>query len=161
MKKTIFALFLVIAVILIMLTMMGPVFAGTSSGVSVTVTAKNISISVSPGTYNYGALALGTTTETASTFTATNEGNVTENFLISGTDTADWTLAGTAGADQYEHDWKQGSGSYTALATGNQAAGGPVAAGNSLSSYKFQIHMPTSSTSFAQQATTVTFMATE
>ncbi len=161
MKKIIFTLLLVSAVLLIMLVMMGPVFAGTSSGVSVTVTAKNISISVSPTTYNYGVLALGTTTETASSFTATNDGNVTENFLIRGADTANWALAATPGTDQYEHDWKRGSGSYAALTTSNAAAGGSVLAGANLPNYKFQIHMPTSSASYAQQATTVTFVATE
>lgn len=161
MKKIIFTVLLVSAVLLITLVMMGPVFAGDSAGVVVTVTAENISISVSPGSYNYGALALGTTTETASTFTASNDGNVTENFFIRGANTTNWTLATAPGDNQYEHDWKQGAGSYSPLTTANQAAGGPVLAGNNLANYKFQIHMPTSSASYDQQSTTVTFVATE
>lgn len=161
MKKIIYTVLLVSAVLLIMLVMMGPVFAGGSAGVAVTVTAKNISISVSPANYNYGALALGTTTETASTFTASNDGNVTENFFIRGANTANWTLATLPGTNQYEHDWKQGAGGYLALTTANQAAGGSVAAGSNLANYKFQIHMPTSSATYAQQSTTVTFVATE
>jgi len=161
MKKIIFSLLLASAVLLITLVMMGPVFAGTTSGVSVTVTAKNISLSVNPSTYNYGALALSTTTETASTFDVTNDGNVTENFWVRGADTTNWTLAATPGSDQYEHDWKKGAGSYSPLTTSNQSAGGSVTSGSTLSSYKFQIHMPTSSTSYAQQSTAVTFVATE
>ena len=138
-----------------------PVWAATEGTIDVTVTPKNISLSVSPNSYNYGALGLNVTTETATTFAVSNDGNVNENFLVKGYNTAAWTLAATNGANQYVHEWKEETaGSYAALTTSNQTAASGVASGNDVD-YRLRIKTPTSTSSFAQQAPNVTFTATE
>lgn len=138
-----------------------PVWAATEGTINVTVTPQNISLSVNPGSYSYGALGLNTTSETPSTFAVNNDGNVTENFLVKGYNTAAWTLAATNGSNQYVHDWKEATGgSYAALTTSNATAASGVAAGGSVS-YRFRIKTPTSTSSFAAQAPNVTFTATE
>lgn len=163
MKRLIITFILAFAALLVISVY--PVFGADSAGVSVTVTAKNISISVTPGSYNYGPLALSDTTETTSTFTVSNNGNVDELFFVSGSDTDDWTLSPAVGAGEYKHEWSENSGgSYTGLSGSNQAmnGGSPIAADvGSLSNVKFKISMPTSSISFAEQSTSVTFLATE
>ncbi len=165
MKRLIITFVLALAALLVISVY--PVFGADEAGVSVTVTAKNISISVDLGSYNYGPLALSDTTETTSTFTVTNNGNVDELFFVKGADTEDWTLSEppAVGAYAYKHEWSENGGvSYTGLSKSNQAmnGGNPIAANvGSLSNVKFKISMPTSSNSFADQNTSVTFLATE
>ncbi len=80
--------------------------AADTASVTATVTAQNISVTVTDGTVAYGTISLSsskdtTTSGTNDSQTATNNGNVTENFNIKGQDSANWTLAATAGPDQY------------------------------------------------------------
>ena len=164
MKRLIISFVLAFAALLVISVY--PVFGDTEAGVNVTVTAKNISISVDLGSYNYGPLALSDTTETTSTFTVTNDGNVDELFFVRGANTEDWTLSDppAVGADAYKHEWSEnGGGLYAGLSGNNQVmnSGSSIAANESLSNVKFKISMPTPSSSFAEQNTSVTFVATE
>ncbi len=152
---------IVITSVILLALVAVPVFAGSTAGVNVTVQAQNISITVSPTSYDYGVLSVGDTTETATTFTATNNGNIAEDFYIQGANTTNWTLANNPGDEIYEHDFKGGSqATYKALTTSDQAAASNIAAGGSVTNYRFQLHMPTSTTNFDPQSTTVTFTAT-
>lgn len=141
--------------------------AATTSTVTATVTAQNIFVSVADATVAYGTLTLSGTEDTTSagvndTQTATNDGNVTEDFNISGQDSAAWTLAGTIGADQYTHEWctttcdstptwNNLTTSYQTLATGISSSG--------TQDFDLQIGVPSSSTSYTQQSVDVTVQA--
>ena len=146
--------------------------------VSATVTPKNISVSVSPTSVNYGILALSTsnasrTTATSSTFTATNNGNVTEKFDIRGTNaTGDvtWTLnydpanTGTVGANQYVHRYDEGStftdGEAKALSTSYLTLKTGVGTGSN-AQFVLEMNMPTGTTGYGEKSSTVTVLATE
>ncbi len=85
------------------------------AGVAATVTVQNISVSVSDGTVVYGTLPVNTAKSTLAgelndLQTATNNGNVTENFNIRGTDSGTWTLGATAGSNVYVHKFSTNSG---------------------------------------------------
>lgn len=170
---------LALGVVVLLLQLAVPVWATQhTAGISVTVTPKKIAISVSPNTYNYPMLELHDTsthaagtdsTETTTTFTVTNQGNVNEQFYVKGADAVDsgshsWTLAAGAGvgADRYAHDWKGGSGgTYADLTTSNVLASGTIAPSGTVSDYRFKIHMPSSTGSYLAHSTSVTFTATE
>lgn len=146
------------------------VFAGTTGTVTATVTAQNISVSVADGGIAFGTLGLSSTQDTTTSGvndsqTATNDGNITENFNIKATATAAWTLAGTAGANQYTlksctatcdttPSWTSVGvdPSYATLATG-------VVATSGTSVFDLQVGTPVSSASYTQQTITVTVQA--
>ena len=96
--------------------------------------------------------------------TATNDGNVTEDFNISGQNTANWTLASTAGDEQYFHKfcvtdcdsspvWTALTTSYQTLATGIGESSNQV--------FDLQIGTPSSTVNFTQQSVDVTVQAVE
>src|SRR5579872_6587847 len=74
------------------------VFATGTGVVAATVTVQNVSVSVSSGTVAYGTLATNTSLTTLAApglndqQTATNNGNVPEDFSINGQNSANWTL---------------------------------------------------------------------
>jgi hypothetical protein len=142
--------------------------AGTTATVTATVTVQNISVSVSDGTVAYGTLGQNTTKSTCTSElndaqTVTNEGNVAENFDIKGQNSADWTLAATAGSDQYVQQFKNGTCSTfsggTALTTSNQSLATNVAPSGTVT-LNLQINTPNPSTVFTQQSVDVTITAT-
>lgn len=150
-----------------------PVLAATEGSVTATVTVQSISITVSDGTVAYGTLAVNTSKDTTSggvndTQTATNNGNVTEDFLIRGQNSANWTLAVVAGVDQYIHQFCiAGTGvpdpcdatpTYTALTTSNQTVVNSVATSGT-QKFDLKITTPTSSSVFTQQNVNVTVVA--
>lgn len=150
-----------------------PVLAATEASVAATVTVQNISVTVADGTVAYGTLGVNTSKDTTSggvndTQTATNNGNVTENFLIRGQNSANWTLVGVAGVDQYVHQFcTAGTGvpdpcdatpSYTALTTSNQTVVNSVATSGT-QKFDLKITTPTSSSVFTQQSVNVTVVA--
>lgn len=166
--------------ILALLALAFPVGALNEASVTATVTAKNISVSVGPTSVAYGPLALSATnasrtTASSSTITATNDGNVTENFDIRGSDatgsTVNWTLnsspatTGTVGTNQYVHRFDEGA----TFTDGEAAALDSVAykdlkngiATSGTAQFVLQMNMPTSTTDFSQHSTTVTVLATE
>lgn len=148
--------------------MMGvAVLAATEASVSATVTVQNISVSVSDGTVTYGTLAVNTSADTTSgglndSQTATNDGNVTENFNIKGQDTASWTLQAAAGNNQYVHEfctttcdtaptWTALTTSYATLATGIGVSGTQV--------FDLRITTPTATADYTPQSVNVTVQA--
>ena len=143
--------------------------AATSASVTATVTLQNESVTVSDGTISYGTLSTSTAKSTIAadlndTQTVTNNGNVAEDLSIRGQDSANWTLAGTAGANQYVHKFCTATCSspptnFTALTTSNATLATNVAASGT-QTFELQITTPSSSTSFAQQSVDVTVLAT-
>ena len=138
--------------------------AATEGSVTATVTVQSISLTVTDGTVAYGVLVVNTSTSTlgltpVDTQTATNNGNVTENFNIRGTNSANWTLQAAAGNEQYVHKFStNGGASYTPLTLVNQTlATGKAPLGTQ--SFDLQITTPTATTFFTQQSVNVTVQA--
>lgn len=142
-----------------------PALAADTAGVSATVTPKLISVSVSPGSVAYGTVDLDTEVAPTGdpTINATNDGNVTENFNIRGTDATfganTWTLSGSSnGPDQYMHkrgllEFAPFTTSYSTLALLVQAGGG--------TEFKLRLLTPTTTSAYGEYATTITIQATE
>ncbi|KKT34691.1 MAG: hypothetical protein UW23_C0031G0015 [Candidatus Collierbacteria bacterium GW2011_GWA1_44_12] len=142
------------------------VLATDTATVTATVTVQNISVSVSPGTVTYGTLANNASADTnpAATQTATNNGNVAEDFFIKGVNTADWTLAGTAGSDQYVHKFCVATcgtppTNYTAL-TINDSALATAVATSGTQTFDLEITTPNPSTVYTEQSPNITVTAT-
>lgn len=118
---------LALAVGLCLIGLSGQAWAAETSTISVTVSLQEvISVSVSPSTWDIGAIALSGTNGPAS-FSATNDGNVSEDLSIAGTDGAGgWTLAATAGADAFSVQVDDGVSPF-ALTTGGSSLASNVA----------------------------------
>lgn len=139
--------------------------AASTATVTATVTAQNISVSVSDGTIAYGTMAVNSSAGTngSDTQTATNDGNITENLNIKGQNTAAWTLAATAGANQYVHQFCKATcasapTNYTALTTNYQTLATSVAASGT-QTFDLYVTTPTSSASYTQQSVDVIVQA--
>ena len=143
------------------------VWAAETGTVTATVTIQNISVSVSDGTITYGTLANNATSDTTASGiddsqTATNNGNVTENFNIKGQNSGDWTLASTNGSNIYRHRWCttncDTTPTWTALTTSYQTlAAGVAVSGTSI--FDLEIQTPNPSTVYTQQNVDVTVQA--
>ena len=153
--------------------------ATTTATVSATVTLQNISVTVSDGTVAYGTLAVNTSNNTVpgtggmnadagDVQTATNAGNVAEDFNIKGQNSTDWTLASSAGVDQYVQKFCIAScgtyasptgGSFTALTTSYAALGAGNFAASGTQTFNLLLTTPTSSTHFTAQSVDVTVQA--
>lgn len=123
-----------VAIILI-LGMMG-LFAGmvVEGGTTATVTARvtpgQISVAVAPSTYSYGIMAINATASSTRA-TSTNDGGLTENFDIQGSNAATstylWDISTTTlGTDRYMHAYTTDSTEQSGTATGTNAATGWV-----------------------------------
>lgn len=150
--------------------------AGYSYGGEVNFTTAIISITItSDGSISYGILPVNTSKDTTSsglndTQVASNNGNVAEDFNIKGQGSSSWTLAGTAGSEQYVHAFcTTGSGSpdpcdtgptWTALTTSYQALGTNIATSGT-KRFDLQITTPTSTAATAQQSVDVTIQAVQ
>jgi|GEM_PF-2182553 len=128
-----------------------------------------VSVSVSDGKVAYGIIPADTskstcTSELNDAQTVTNDGNVTENFNIRGQNSANWTLASTAGNDQYVHSFATSTCSTwpggTALTTSDQTLATGVAPGSNIT-LNLQIHTPTSSSVYTQQSVDVIITAVQ
>lgn len=156
-----------VAAALLLVLSTTPLFSQATDNVTATVTLQNVAVSVSDGTVDYGTLGTNEAENTTSggvndSQTATNDGNVTVDLNIRGQDTAAWTLVGTAGADQYTHEfcitncdasptWSDLSTNYQTLANSVATSGTQV--------FDLQINTPTSSSSFTPQSPDVTVQA--
>ncbi len=139
------------------------------ASVAATVTVQSISVSVSDGTVTYGTLVVDTSEDTTTsgvndTQVATNDGNITENLNIRGDDsTTDWTLAATAGNENYVNNFCitdcDSSPVWTALTTSNQTLVSSVASSGT-QDFDLQITTPTVTTYFTEQSITVIVQAT-
>ncbi len=132
-----------------------------------TAVSAIVSITVSDGVISYGTIPANSTKSTCSTElndaqTVTNNGNVTENFNIRGQNSANWTLAGSVGTDQYVHKFLNGSCSTfsggTALTTTDQTLATGVAVSGT-ATLNLQINTPNPSTVYTQQSVDVIITA--
>jgi len=109
-------LLLVVALALVGLT--GRAWAAETDTITVTVSLTSVvSVSVSPAAWNIGAISLNGTNGPES-FTATNDGNVTEDLTITGANGANsWNIGATADLDQFSVILDEGDVSEDALET--------------------------------------------
>lgn len=145
----------------------GGVRAASTASVAATVTVQNISVTVTDGTVAFGTLANNSSAGTngTDTQTATNNGNITEVFNIKGQNSANWTLAATAGSDQYVLKFCTATcttppTSYTALTTSYQTLNASVATSGT-QTFDLYITTPNPSTVYTQQSVDVTVQATQ
>lgn len=150
---------------------LGIVQAATTGTVTATITAQNVSIQVTDGSIGYGTRVLSATRSTLPSEandmqTATNNGNITEDFNIKGQDSAAWTLAGTQGANQYFHkfcndtddDCTTPPTSYTAMTTSYQALDTGITASGTVD-FQLQVGLPSSTASYTEQSVDVIVQA--
>lgn len=142
-----------------------------------TASSAVISVTVSDGNVAYGILPTNTSKTTLpdelnDAQTATNDGNVTENFNIKGMDAAGggctWILSSTNGSNRYVHqfcndndfDCSNPPTNYTALTTTYQTldTGIPV---NGSVQIQLRLTTPTSSSCYGQQSVNVTIQAVQ
>lgn len=146
---------------------------GAGAAGQIKITYAVISVTVSDGSVTYGTLAINTSKDTTSggtnnTQIATNAGDVAEDLNIKGQSSANWTLAGSAGSEQYVHSFcKTGSGSpdpcdasptWTALTTSYQSLATNIAASGT-QRFDLKITTPTSTSATSQQSVDVTIQA--
>jgi len=141
--------------------------------VTATVTVQNISVSVDDGGVTYGTMASNTSKTTLSgelndMQTATNDGNVTEDFNIKGKDSDDWELADTTASDQYVHqfcnetddDCSTPPTSYTAMNEDDYTTlDEDIVATTGTTDFHLRITTPNPSTVYTQQSVDVTVQA--
>ena len=136
-----------------------------------------VSVSVSDGTVDYGIMPVNTSKSTLpgelnDMQTATNDGNVTENFNIRGYDATGggctWALAATNGSDQYVHqfcndtdlDCSSPPTNYTALSTTYQALATGISPSGTVD-FQLRIIVPTQSSCFGAQSVNVTIQVVQ
>jgi len=140
------------------------VFAATEAEVTATVTVQNIAVSVSDGSISYGTLGQNSTQNTLpggvnDMQIATNDGNVTSDISIKGTDSTNWTLGATPGNDIYTHHFCNDTDddcttpltNYTALTTTYTTLKAGVAASGGTVDFQLQINTPSPSSVYTQQ----------
>lgn len=144
--------------------------AADTAPISCTVTPGVISVTVAPTSVAYGAMPLGDN-ETSGTITATNNGGVTEDLDIIGSDaTYDiyaWDIEDTPGTDVYAHKFTPAGGSETPLSEtdddGYKALATDIAAAGT-QDFDLTIYTPTAEGTQTQYgdeySTTVTILAT-
>jgi hypothetical protein len=142
-----------------------------------TAAAAVVSVSVSDGNVAYGIMPANTSKSTLpgelnDMQTATNDGNVTENFNIKGQNATGggctWTLASTNGTDQYVHqfcndtdyDCSNPPTNYTALTTSYQPLDTGIPVGGTVQ-IQLRLTTPTSSSCYGQQSVDVTIQAVQ
>ncbi|MFA5853950.1 MAG: hypothetical protein WC866_02570 [Patescibacteria group bacterium] len=136
--------------------------------VAATVTVTNVALTAADASIAYGSLSLSTARSTSvgmwDTQSATNTGNVVEDFFISGTDSASWTLGATSSSETYRHSFcltacESNPTNYTALTTGNTALVADVAVG-AATRFDLTLTTPTATADYTQQSVDVVVTAT-
>jgi hypothetical protein len=144
-------------------------FTNSSTCNTFTTVAATVSVSVSDGAISYGTIPANSTKSTCTSElndaqTVTNNGNVNENFLIRGQNSANWTLAATAGTDQYVHKFLNGACSTfsggTALTTSDQSFATGISPSGT-ATLNLQMNTPNPSTVYTQQSVDVTITAVQ
>lgn len=155
---------LVVVVAAISAAAVVPVHGSDSESVSATVTIQHISLSVSDGIVEYGTLAEDDTLNTTAggtndTQTATAEGNVDTDLNILGADTANWTLASTAGSDEYTHSFSTDTGSTWTNLTLNAQTLATGVSPSGAQDFDLEIGTPTTSSTTDEQNADVVVQA--
>jgi hypothetical protein len=140
-----------------------------------TASAVIVSVSVSDGNVDYGIMPTNTSKSTIDLNdmqTATNDGNVTENFNIKGQDATGggctWTLASTNGIDQYVHqfcnatdyDCSNPPTNYVALTTTYQTLKTGIPPNGTVKIH-LRLTTPTQTSCYGQQSVNVTIQAVQ
>ena len=136
-------------------------YAQAESTVSATVTPAFVAVSALPDLVEYGVKVLASTAQVPdpTTFVATNDGNITADFLVRGDNTADWTLAGTAASEAYVHRASPDAFTTTiVLTTTNQSLQTGIAPAGT-STVSLNMDLPTSSAATAEQTAPVIVVA--
>ncbi len=132
------------------------------STVNATVTPAVLSVTVTPASVDYFTVELDTADNipTPSSFTATNNGSITEDIEIRGASTANWTLvSGVPGTDEYRHEAsKDGFTTPIILTTSNQSLDTGITV-SSFVTVSLRLDAPTVSTTAATQTAPVTVVA--
>jgi hypothetical protein len=136
-------------------------------------TPATVSVSVSDGVVSYSVMPANTSKSTLPSElndmqTAKNGGNVTENFNIKGQNSTNWTLASTAGSEQYVHrfcnntdnDCSSPPTNYTALTIEYQALDTGIAVDGTVD-IQLQITTPTTTNYYTEQQVNVTIQAVQ
>lgn len=140
-------------------------------------TAPVVSVSVSDGVVSYGTMPANTSKSTLpgelnDMQTATNDGNVVENFNIKSQDASGggctWTLASTNGSDQYVHSFCNDTDlncsspptNYTALTSSYQTLDTGISVSGT-TQFQLRLTTPNPSTCYGQQTVNVTIQATQ
>jgi hypothetical protein len=164
MIKRILTISMAVALILVLAL---PMAVGAANTVTCTVTGELVSVAVTDGSVAYGTLALGASADTLAGDhqTATNNGTINEDFDIKSSNAigaVSWTLADTAGSNQYFHDFSVDPGpprAWIHMANTDQELASDVApAGSQV--FDLRIGMPTSTSDYTQHTITVTITAT-
>lgn len=174
MKGKLLAIFSLVALLGAALSL--PAMADGSVPISATVSAKSISVTVDPTLIDYGALAFEesrSSTALGITFTATNDGNVNENFSVKGADatgadpTFTWTIQEGAlncptQTNRYRHSVTPAGGSLIFLTTDQQDLASGVAPSGT-KSFTSEFRMPCNGSDGTGQtaSTTITVVAIE
>lgn len=170
-KKLLISLSLLFLVL--SLSLVGVVQAATTGDVTATVTAQQISISVTDGSVAYGTLGLDSSKSTLSggvndQQTATNNGNVAEDFTINGANaTPTWILdSANSTSNHYIHKFcvatcgtEASPTNFTALTTSPAALGAGNVAASGTQTFDLRITTPQTTTDYTQQTVTVTVTA--
>ena len=171
MKKTLYSAVGALSILSLLLAPCAIALADNT--VSATVQVKTISVAVTDGEVSYGVLAASATQDTLVTGvndpqTATNDGNVNEDFTISGADTTGcvWALDTTQDADQYYHKFSVNAGSSwtpltTTLGTPDEIALASDIAPVSDEVFDLKIGVPSSSTCSTTATSVITVTASE
>lgn len=136
-----------------------------------TTEAVDVSVSLDINNFAYGSVPENTASTTLTLFggagiVATNNGNVTVDFDIYGADTANWTLSGTTGSNQYVHqfcndtdnDCSSPPTNYTALTGTAQTLKNTIVVSGTVA-FQLRIITPNPSTVFTEQSAVVTVQA--
>lgn len=161
-----------VALVLIVVVAPNMTTAASTATVTATVTAQNISVSVADGSISYGTLALDTSKSTLSggandQQTATNNGNVAEDFNIAGTNSGNWTLdTANSTTDHYIHKFCTGTcgtegtpTNFTALTTSYAALGSGNVAASGTQTFDLRVTTPQTSSVYTSQSVNVTVQA--
>jgi len=138
------------------------VFAAPSSQIAVTVTlTQSVSVTVTPNSHAFGPTSEGQTLATAAdAFTATNDGNGSENLSITAADSVNWQAASAAAKDAFVMNYTTNGTIWNLItpATGAQLA--TSVAKSAAQKFGLQLLVPTS-TDFGgvQQSIPVTITA--
>jgi hypothetical protein len=132
--------------------------------VNATITPLVVSISVSPDTVTYGtrSAGVGEVSSTPEKIAVTNTGTVTQNLQIKGANSTsnDWTLALSAGTDQFVHRFSTNNSSYTDMTTDYKNLQMGVISGGAIDLY-LRLVVPTVITKTAVQTLPVKILGTQ
>lgn len=132
-----------------------PVMTQENATINVTVTISQLGVEVSPATYDFGLMNLNDVASTsADYFSVTNTGNVPSNMTMKATNTSNWRLSPSPGADAFTLEYRLDT-TWIPLTTSPVIFAENIGPGEN-ETFALQMKTPTSTTSYGQQSTTIT-----